>query len=289
MKKIFQILISATFLICIYSCSDTGQKETTQSGTRNASTKKLEDSLFAAFATDCDYYVDSSEAALMIDKYEKNFEPDKYGLVKEFWIEKCVLTGISEYFRAHPRADGVRFFFGAGQKSYESPFIPKLQVVMTTPAKPQSQLEKHLNEFGVTIPLTNCTPSAIDINLPINRAYEMIDTFGYKFRGEGSLGQRYPARRDPLSLGVWIARCKIDSLMKLFNSTSSLDGLMAISASYYKEDSRYQVGYRKYIVQSTLVFVPTIGGVKNWDIVKPPPSKSGGGLNHGELCPDICN
>jgi len=239
-----------------------------------------------AVIDECDYYVDSNEAMLMIQKYMADFDNNR--LTDEFWISRCAIESIKNFLSNNPTYDGVRFFLGAKMVGLVNRSI--LLVAPTTRSNSTSPNEKHTNQIGVTIPVSPCNPGELEMNLTVGDARKKINQFGDKFRNESIEGQRSSASIDPLSIAVWVSRCKIDSIMAVFSRHTTLNGLMAICAAYYKDDARRRGGERKYVVQSTLIFVPTENGrTLNWSVVKPPVGwKDTNAFNHGELCPQQC-
>lgn len=286
MKKIIQILITCITLAGSFACTNnTGDnppdekkgdttKKTSQTSVKSA---KVE-------TNDCDYYVDSTSADKMIKKFDSDFY--KAGLTKQFWIEKCVLVSIKTFLDNNQDYDGIRFFLG--QRTI-LPAKSSLLAVPTMPSPSPTASEKHSNQWGVPVPLS-CAPSQLILNIPVRDAINFTNLFGKTFRYESTEGQRSSAAIDQLSIGVWISRCKINALYEVFKQPSTLDGLMAISAAYFTDDQRRAQGERKYVIQSTLIFVPTERNVLKWNTVKPPKEwADSGGYNHGELCPQICN
>jgi hypothetical protein len=290
-KKIIQLLGVVILWGSIYSCNGTSSDHAIASSKDTSKTKRPSIPINSKQSIDssdddCDYYVDETEAGKMRDKYNRNF--NKPGLIPQFWIEKCVLTAVHAYLTSGAEDyDGIRFFLGA--KKDGTKWQSTLQVIPTLRVPNPTPSERHTNQIGTEIPLPSCNPSEIKMNLPFGEAQDMIDDFGEQFRKERSRGQRNPAGVDPLSIGIWLSKCKIEKLNKLFTEHGELTGLMAIAAAYYKDDERRQRRERKYIVQTTMLLVPTTANkALNWKIVAPV-RKTDETFNHGELCPDVCN
>jgi hypothetical protein len=292
-KKILQILVILIF-IGAHGCIRNNDKilDDAKSKTKNDN-QTGKDSISTPYAQqldttdECDYYVDSNEADLMIKKFESDFYTS--GLNKKFWIETCVLQALKKFLDSNSRYDGFRFFLGKN-KGVLSP-KSNLQVVPTVSSNSSDPNEKHTNAFGSVIPILPCVPSQLMVNLPARDAVDKINLFGIKFRKEQMEGLRSSAAFDQLSLGIWMSRCKIDKILSLYTPENNLDGLMAICAAYRQDDTRRERGERKYPVQSTFIFIPTKNGIPDWKVVPPPPPgwNKIAGFNHGSLCPQICN
>jgi hypothetical protein len=292
-QNLFVFLITI-LLISIYSCDQVTKNRSNGSSEQTTASKELKPQTgnypIISDSSDCDYFVKRDEADLMEKKFKSVFYKELP--IKEFWIEACVVKAIHKFLEENQTYDGVRFFLGANRSGLFQP-KPVLLVTPTTKASASSSVEQHNNQFGVPIELENvCKSETLLVNESYGSAFEKINLFGKKFRKELVEGQRNPAGMDPLSLGIWMSKCKIRSLIKLYTPENNLDGLMAIAAAYYKDDARREQGERKYVVQSTFIFVPTRNKERYWEIVPPIPSNwqpKNGGVNHGSLCPNVCN
>jgi hypothetical protein len=285
MKKITKILSTAFVLASFYACNDGGMKKSRENKADSSKNNGL--GVVTTIANqydDCDYYVDEYEAYAMMGKYELDF--NKKGLTKQFWMETCVLKSLHKFLNDNKGYDGIRFFLGARKRPFKEIESELIIVATTSTANPRM----HTNQWDINIPMQSCPASQISINMGRDETKKRVNKFGKEFRNETADGDRNSASNDPLSIGIWISRCKIDKLIKLYESASDLDGLMAISAAYYHDDERRSRNEdRKYPVQSTLIFVPTKSGKIDLSIVAPPKAwKSGGGFNHGQLCPNNC-
>jgi hypothetical protein len=283
MKKIAQIFFMVLILMGFYACGEKDDKNDVNSNKPNS---KGVDTLAVVDTNGCDYYVENKVAEIMIKKYETDFH--QKALAKQFWIDKCLIMSIKVFLDNNSGYDGVRFLLGVEKKLIGKKST--LVIVPTIPSTTGLPYDRHVNQFGVSIPLANCESNQEYINLPATEGLNRVNRFGLDFRKESQEGQRGTAAIKPLSIGIWISKCKIDKLVELYKPASNLDGLMAIAASYYEDDERRKRGDREFVVQSTFIFVPTVNQTPNWGIVKPPKGwKDTGGFNHGELCPRICD
>jgi hypothetical protein len=287
MKRLHILIVFFVAGVSFHSCNNAETEKIGKNQPDSLNTIRLDSTNKTASVTDeCDYYVDRAEGERMIQKYMAAF--DNNGLTDNFWISKCAIQSIKTFLDNNPTYDGVRFFLGAKLVGLTTRSV--LLVTPTTKSNSTSPLEKHTNQIGVDIPLGTCNPGELEMNLSVGEARKQINRFGEKFRDESIQGQRSSASIDPLSIAIWVSRCKIDKMMDVFTQHNTLTGLMAICAAYYKDDARRSGGERKYVVQSTLIFVPTENGrVLNWNAVPPPAGwKSADSFNHGELCPQQC-
>ncbi len=245
----------------------------------------------------CDYYLDSGTAKQMIQYYMTNYQPRFNINQTDFFIEKCVFESIKTFFDANTQTayDGVRFFLGLERKNIFSKWYATFFVVPTVKdPHPMPPLKAHTNMWGNLIPVFGCNTLDLYINQEAAMAKSEIDKFGSKYRNESTNGTRESAPQntifDQLSIGIWMNRCKIDSIAETFKKYPFLSGIKAISATYFaaNQGNRYD---RKYDEQTTLVFVPIdYSGNLRWETVPPPPANlAQGSYNHGALCPQQCN
>jgi hypothetical protein len=240
----------------------------------------------------CDYYVDYHEAQAMIAYYIVHHKPNR--IQTNFKIEKSILIAIKHFLDNNRDSyDGVRFFFGAKKSWFLAPTKATFIVVPTKLRRNPTDYEKHENIWGPVINFGSQRSQDLKLNQSKEEAEEEINDFGEKFRGEQVRGDRESAPntgKARLSIGVWVSKCKIDSIVKILESNESLNGVVALAASYYKPDTR--ISERKFLDQSTLIFVPTDSTNEPlWTVVPKPLDAvpKDAGLNHGSLCPNICN
>ncbi len=242
---------------------------------------------------DCDYYADYYESQAMISYFNDHFRPGS--IQTDFVIEKEVLTAIKSFLDSptHENYDGIRFFLGVKKKWFLGKYKPTFFLVPTIKNASPTTTEKHTNIWGNIINFSGFESLDLSLNAENKSANDEIDKFGEKFRGEQEKGKRESAPDADIahrSVGIWIAKCKIDTIVKVLNANNELAGIKALAASYFKPDTRrYE---RSYIDQTTFIFVPVkANGVLDWSLIPKPPIGwiKDAGLNHGALCPQICN
>ena len=111
-----------------------------------------------------------------------------------------------------------------------------------------------------------------------------------------------PKQKDFFSKSIWIDSCVVFTLAKLLKLPNANSDGINMNLAAYDNYEPIHVPSMLYSNQSTVLLVPsTLAGgrhINNWAIVNclferfkklyiasPPP----GGLNHGELCPQVCN
>jgi len=276
--------------ICLSACNN----ETGSSNTKNEmdSSGSLNKSAHVAIMTDSACYigldnllVDSARADTMRNFFDslyiKHSSFTKKNLVRNIWIDSCVITAFATFFETQTKYDGARFYSGSNSNNKST-----LMLVPTIPGK-------NHDDVLVSIPVnpTDCNREFTNFNLGFAMANKK-DKFHRDFRENGHL--------DSLSISVWMGRCVFIILKDLLRQNpSTLDGVNVYFAAY---DSlkRNQRPSQKYQYQSTIILVPTRSNGKkhtdDWHILKSSSlyqkwkilSGRDGGLNHGELCPEDC-
>ena len=288
-----KLILLFTIFSCLFPFDAISQPLTSN---KNFSKNEKEKTLSPA-DTSCIYQLNADLAQEMMRKFNEIFRLESTsmpvtGLTKEFFIEKCVFVTINNFLEVNPKLDGIRFHMGGNTNS-------QIVIVATSPVVPPSTYYQHTNRWDIAIPLPrDCYPhTAININLPENIAKNMINDFGYNFRGESIYGDRNSANIASLSSAIWMDRCVIAKLSSLLiNATLGLDGMLAYSSAYLGEPVDTRLG-QQFPFQSTLIFVPSkMVGSKHepqWDILKSKTtitrSNKIGAANHSQLCPQICN
>jgi hypothetical protein len=285
---------SFCFLLTLISCNGQSNKNETKVNDSNLESTALKG---LTNEEDCIYFIKESESNDMIKKfisdykYRGNPASEVKGLSTETWIDKCVFISIDSFLQMNKKDfDGVRF--------YQLDTNPSsIGIVPTSPVPSPSPTRKHTDRPDKSIP-DLCRNSSRLINIPEDEFYLRSDTFCFVFRKEKTFGSRRSAQIDSLSASIWLSSCVINKLTeKLKTDSLSLDGMMAFSAAYVKEDSgRFTRVGQKYINQSTLIFIPTklVGTTHkpDYSIFNEEAKKiqfAQGGANHGQLCPQICD
>ncbi|MEO7264748.1 MAG: hypothetical protein ABIW38_07535 [Ferruginibacter sp.] len=285
MLKIFLSLIAITIL---YSFSYA------QPALKSTLDFKKDKNGMSPKANDCEYYADKATAEKMMRYYNDFLRPKN--IQTDFVIERCVFESIKNFFDANPNVyDGIRFFLGARKNWFLGKTYSTFFIVPTIKNEPYPSIHQHTNNWGNIINYANCNSNEVKLNTSKNDASSEINKYGKKFRKEQRFGDREsaPEKNDHLSLGIWISQCKIDTICKILNTHPDLPGVKAIAAAYYEKGDITRRSNRKHDIQSTFIFVP-IDNIGNpiWSVVPKPPAfkiLEEGGLNHGQLCPQICD
>jgi len=241
----------------------------------------------------CEFLLNEDEAIKMEGYYDQLFDTD--GLNKEFWMSKCLVKALADFLNANPTYDGINFSLGASRK-FLGKFNSRLIIVSTTESNPQTARKKHNDEWGkqITLP-TGCNlGDNIFINEGLDNSKKWINKFGENFRGETILGDRTTAKKNLLSISVWMKACKLKAINKALQTNNDLDGLTVRAACYYKSDDMFLNHERQYEIQTTLIFIPTIKRQIDWKALASfglvdKKKKADEVYNHGSLCPQICD
>jgi hypothetical protein len=159
----------------------------------------------------------------------------------------------------------------------------------------------HKDKWEKSVPLPNtCVPDYI--NVPSKDRVRRIERFRKNYRGETPGGGDPTAKIKHLSRAVWISKCVIDALCYFLQDPSNgLDGIHIYNAAYSR---LMNVEGQEYPNQSTYIIVvtkPDNAGYHrdDWSVLKDNKYEAlyseinayegdGGGYNHGQLCPNIC-
>lgn len=237
----------------------------------------------------CLYIVNKATSDSMINHFKAIYsltgKPNEVsGLSTESWIDKCVFISLYDYISKYPETyDGIRI-------SWADPYRSDLIIVPTTPVSQSTATFKHTNRPDVNIP-DLCKPASRTINNKPGIYANRINDFGENFREEKRRGDRFSAKKDSLSVSIWFDYCVLKEIVKeLKKPQNQLDGMMAFAAAYLKKDQYSNSRGQLYDNQSTIILVPTKrtegGHEPNWNIFNKQPAA---GINHGQLCPQICD
>lgn len=250
------------------------------------------------------FIVEEAFARPMLTRFDYMFKIDDGGklitsLENNYWIDSCTIFRMADAITSN-QYDGFRVYFGCEEipSSYPGEQYPHKSTIFFFPTKSRISIDpKTISTHGdsmTVIPTNNCTPN--DYIKDSVFANPKIRKFKEIFRKNGG--------KDSLSISVWIDACVIIALKKFIkdNAAKNIDGANFKLAAYEKLDSKLRPS-QKYPNQSTIIIVPTktnATGVHDddWAIIKSfykyitikriIPMVAGA-VNHGELCPQICN
>ena len=326
MKK--QLLLIGVALISIYmtSCNGNGDQKPVGSDTvkitslddemsynfNSFDTTKLKDEDFCLFSGGSRrFIIEEADARPMLARFDNIYKTDDLGhtvnaLLNNYWIDSCTVFRIASYLRSQ-QYDGVRVYFaceeqentgaypGEQYKNKSSIFIYPTQTLAAPPPAGQSE---HV-DVDVVIPTTGCSIPTGYFETKA-AASGKLSSFKTVYRKTGAGGI---ALKDSLSISVWVDSCVVFALEKFIkdNSAKRIDGANIKMAAYETKDLVLRPS-QKHHKQSTFIIVPTNpnttgGHDDNWTIIKSfykfirayRPAGAPGGMNHGELCPQVCN
>lgn len=250
------------------------------------------------------FIVEKALALPMLTRFDAIYKIDDRGqpvtsLANNYWVDSCTIFRMADAITLNGY-DGFRVYFGCEETPGQYPAgeqYPHKSTIFFFPTKSRISVDPKISTHGdiiTEIPTTGCTPN--DYIKPGNFANPKIKKFDTIFRKAGL--------KDSLSISVWIDACVIFALKKfiLDNTTKDIDGANFKLAAYEKKELTLRPS-QKHPNQSTLIIVPTNtnatgGHDDNWTIIKSfykyitvkrMVPMVAGAVNHGELCPQVCN
>lgn len=318
MKRYFIILTSAILNICLIACNNsdnnTGNQKTAisqDSTDRPNPCQGIDDiDLCKDAGGIANIAILSTDAQNMMLNFTNIFKKEAGADIRAFepvyWLDKCVINGIADYLhtRTDPgtgkKFDGIRIYMaceltdnaGYGADPYKR--RTSVYIFPTINEAPTGSRTSNHKTIEQKISLTGTCSSSYLQDYSV--AQPQYDAFRAIYRKEGTA-----QLKDSLSKTIWLDSCVVSTLQKLVNlPNANVDGVNINMASY---DATIQpstpVSGRFKQIQTTLILVPThiVGGVREdyWRIVDclfnhvKKMNWFPAGLNHGELCPQVCN
>lgn len=317
MKKYFLILFVAILNICLIACNGSGDHGNQNSGnTQNTAAPpdpcegidKID--LCKDAGGIANIVIESTQAQKMMTNFVNIFGKEGGAPIRSFepvyWLDRCVVKGIADYLRTQTgpggkKLDGIRIYMACeltDNPAYGTdPYKRRTSVyifptINQAPVPPATSTHQTVQQ---KIPLTGTCSSSYLQDYTIadgqHRAFKSV----YRKEGTSKL-------KDSLSESIWLDSCILFTLEKLIRlPNANIDGVNLNMAAYDPTIvPTIPVRGRFKDIQTTIMLVPThtVGGVRQdyWDITDclfkyakalgwAPP----GGLNHGELCPQVCN
>lgn len=254
-----------------------------------------------------------TEALLMMNDFIAQYRRDDlkkpvHSLDSSYWVQKQVWLDIANFLRTtlnpagKPKYDGIRIYMTCELQpdagSYPGEQYQHKSGIVFFPTyysyTPDLKVSDHRDDL-VKIKLSGTLTSDYIQDAAV--ANPKIAKFDEVYR---RMKMPLPRQKDNFSKSIWIDACIIFTLEKLLKlPNANLDGVNLNLAAYHKYDPA-RVPSMLYGNQSTMLLIPSslAGGkhINNWAVLNclvahyvkiylaPPP----GGLNHGELCPQVC-
>lgn len=302
MKKLIHILLFITSGAGFIACNGGGNNNEGNNTDSPAISKPLVDSLDAT-VVDCkgfsNIYISSDDAHAMMARYDSIYKKTTtttpiVHLKNAEWIDAMIIKSYANFFESNAgkEYDGVRFVNGATNTNTDSR-------ILLVPTKPSTQPGGHHTDVwgkGIILLLSGQPTEYQDWETSQTDATTLKNNFSTIYRTARGL----PRDKDPLSESVWMGRCVFlymrDQIVKSENQTANkIDGVRVYMGAYSKMMGSIVTG-QIAPNQSTILLVPTNEGtqqnvhIDRWDLFAPPQSFTKiDVLNHGELCPQICN
>ncbi len=301
MKKIIPILISILSFTFIFSCNQ--NDSTIESGTNKVNDSSTVTSGYkynwVAFDNICNgpglanFTIDKKEAEAMIKHFKDIYinSSDQINLTKDsFWVDACAIKALGKYMDTAKGVSGLRIVSAAekaGTKNETKIFLVTTKDTLRAPGTKTRD-----DKWDVIIPNTDCKDSK-KYFARFRDASNQIKLYEGAYR-HNPMPETGTALKDSLSKKVWIDKCVISRLAGFIESNPSVDGINIKLGAYFTKDPNGKHPGQGYDHQSTVIIIPTTGKIDNWKIVemiKDLVVKAFGdaALNHGALCPQICN
>lgn len=281
----YTVLLFLTYTLFLMSSSCNSQSETnTENQTTNTDTISV--------ITESDPFISRKEANDLSGEFEMYYK--KTGTPEElthfntvYWTSKCAFIALSDFLKDN-NYDGARIFFSADESTSDT----HIQWIPTTskPGSPNEEID-HENHYNIKITLNQeCEISPMDegINMDENTAESQRKKFWDVYREQKQLDLGVTGGRDSISAAIWFDADFIKTVADKVNELSDADGINIHMGAYSQLDNTAHKG-QLYMHQTTVYFLPSKNDngkhVDYWDAIDP---KRESALNHGQLCPIIC-
>lgn len=284
------LIITSIILIPLQSCNNSNDKKSRDNQPSTDTIKAETNTVARSFddIRDCrtmaNFLVTEETARKMINNFGSMFNVP--GLTDSFWVDACVIIGLKDLVLNDKEYDGFRIYSIQKQKG-------GLSEILLVPTKGDGK-EEHFDMWGKLISVNCKNPQFINFNIEQDEQEKWTDNFQRNYRGEKGNGpsRMSNASRDSLSRGMWMSECALDLIAEFLEKDSSLDGVWVYSAAYNKKLEGTGAFKDR---QSTFILVvssPIDGQHRpEWDVITKNYLSSLNffdGLNHGQLCPNIC-
>ena len=308
MKKYIIIPVSMLLSIALHSCNNNENKSDLKEISAKTDTSKEYNFDWADkfLQSNCsnpegigNFLISHSLADSMKNHFDSIYRKDDSrrdinAFLKNYWLSSCAIIDISSYLRKNSdKFDGIRINFGCSAindyNSYPNQQYTNKTTFFIIPTVHSAN--GHKDSTQAMIPLPSC-PNGCEFIKPYSEVSTKIAVFDKVYR-KYNLSSRI-ALKDSLSKGIWLDSCVISFIADLLlKFPTILDGVNLVTGAYFGNEPKVPNGlFRKN--QSTIIIVPSniITHSDNWDIIEAFMSSkrvSGTGLNHGQLCPEICD
>jgi hypothetical protein len=307
-KKLGKLINLVVMISCLHACNNPESKNDESTLQDSSGVAKRDLSWVNDFkARGCElaggmgnFVVDKTLADSMIHHFDTIYKVDDThtdipAFRDTYWIDACTISAVADFLRNSHNHDGVRIYFGCGLEDdpgYGTDPIKRKSTIFIYPTTKRipSRANKsdHLDGDPSQISIGNCAPS--DYIKPPHLSVPEIEQFNIVYRKSSGPAAR---QKDSLSRSIWLDSCVIYFIDEAIKANSNVvDGINVKGAAYFKNFPKPIRGKFKPN-QSTLIIALSNNDnthSDNWDIIEEVKNKffRGGGLNHGELCPDDC-
>jgi hypothetical protein len=226
----------------------------------------------------------------------KNNDTRRNSIPDSFYIDACFLNGFNKLLLSNGNYyDGFRFFFGTNEDNN----IVRVFVVPTI----RKNKNKHKSDWHFKMPTISNCQQQVFINF--NNDYKgfakpRLKHFSRYNRQAPFIGR---IKNDSLSRGIWFDKCVMKYIVDTINNNpdKNLTGINIFNAAYMGFKPYHNSLGQHYPNQSTVVITfvkkDASGNIFNayeiGDFLHKLRLEKNNlavdGLNHGQLCPQICN
>gem|GEM_PF-3507201 len=302
MKNLLIVFLSALVLV---SCNSQDETKNAPPADSTVAAKGSFDFNFDMFDTTCiiKNIVPTATATTMMATFNSLYKHDTnavriMAIRDSFWVDACQLGEIVKQLKDRA-SDGLRIYFTCKeQETYTDArfknettldFIPTYYVKSNN-----SYISEHVDD---SISLTNsCLVGSNHINPPAD-VKKRIDKYKNVYRN-----YIVPNRKeDCLSTSVWISRCTFEVFNTMVEQKPGIINGFTIFMGAYSSAVPTPADIQ-YMNQSTVLLVPGLNSVASWSALdytykkleaisneKRVKAMFFSALNHGELCPQVCN
>jgi hypothetical protein len=303
MKQLRKLIVFCIATAFLYSCNNTGQNSTNESGVILGDTTFVIPDLnnFCMNSNGlANFLVHPDSAVKMVTNFEKLYGRDSkdsnvYAFIRSYKLDACMIMAIDSFFRNSTKInyDGIRVNFGASTITEASRY-PNQEYQNTTSVylfptiKKDSTHHEDATEI-IMIDTNKCKCPYIKSFSSISNSLSVFNKIYQKKMSPTN------SKTKLLTNSVWIDSCVIHFMAEILRlNPKSLNGVNILTAAYLGTETVKAKG-QTVSMQSTIIFEPSGSSLskdirikrKFYDLIK---EKVKGfiDLNHGELCPSKC-
>ncbi len=286
--------------ILIIGCNDGSDRDNKTINSKDSSTTEfswinIDSTTFCQNAGGlANFYVTTKNAITMMHDFDSLYKHSGGtpvdALLNSYWIDSCVVSEMAAYLRAHGN-DGIRIYMACDTVSNPAGY-------------PGQAFSNKSNIFIFPTNFENTTDPNKSTHQTDRKStlhqQACVSTFGY-FKDYAiaepminKFTQVYRVSKAALSISVWVDSCVIYGLDALLKANPGHDGAFIKLGAYNTMVTPSQF----YPQQSTILVLPSKDSsgvhVPDWHLIDNitmyfKAKGLAGALNHGELCPQICD